>query len=249
VNGKIYEQVPSDLPERLFPFRPGLGNHRASLSRCGAAGYPVNQDTALGDFYAWYMKHKLYRVAMNNVGDPYKQSRYSLNSHEFEQEVVNYFARLYGFKEGDYWGFVTATGTDGNNHGIYFGRKYLKSKSSAEPIIYVSAEAHYSIKKLADVQNTELRLIKATDMGQMDMGDFEKQLDAARPALVVIAMGTTFKGAMDDQSAIPGRYTFTPMQPFSAGFSPCERRGCATRAPADPEIRLDRGFGPKILWV
>jgi hypothetical protein len=113
----------------------------------------------------------------------------------------------------------------------------------------VSAEAHYSIKKLADVQNTELRLIKATDMGQMDMGDFEKQLDAARPALVVIAMGTTFKGAMDDQSAIPGRYTFTPMQPFSAGFSPCERRGCATRAPADPEIRPDRGFRPKILWV
>ena len=71
-----------------------------------------------------------------------------------------------------------------------------------DPIIYVSEEAHYSIKKLADVQNTELRLIKATDMGQMDMGDFEKELDPARPALVVIAMGTTFKGAMDDQAAI-----------------------------------------------
>ncbi len=82
---------------------------------------------------------------MNNVGDPYKQSPYSLNSHQFEQEVVNYFARLYGFKEGDYWGFVTASGTDGNNHGIYFGRKYLESKSSVEPIIYVS-EGHYSIR-------------------------------------------------------------------------------------------------------
>ena len=156
----------------------------------------------MDEFYAWYMKHELYRVAMNNVGDPYKQSPYSLNSHEFEQEVVNYFARLYGFKEGDYWGFVTASGTDGNNHGIYFGRKYLESKSSVEPIIYVSEEAHYSIKKLADVQNTELRLIKATDMGQMDIADFEKRLDPARPALVVIAMGTTFKGAMDDQAAI-----------------------------------------------
>ena len=49
------------------------------------------------------------------------------------------------------------------------------------------------------MQNTELRLVKATDMGQMDIGDFEKELDPARPALVVIAMGTTFKGAMDDQ--------------------------------------------------
>ena len=107
-----------------------------------AVGYPVNQETSLGDFYAWYMKHELYRVAMNNVGDPYKHSPYSLNSHEFEQEVVHYFAKLYGFKEGDYWGFVTASGTDGNNHGIYFGRKYLESKSSVEPIIYVSEEAH-----------------------------------------------------------------------------------------------------------
>ena len=32
-----------------------------------AVGYPVNQETLLGDFYAWYMKHELYRVAMNNV--------------------------------------------------------------------------------------------------------------------------------------------------------------------------------------
>lgn len=183
--------------ERLDQFAQKLLEKKKS-----AAGYPVNQETSLDEFYASYMKHELYRVAMNNVGDPYKQSPYSLNSHEFEQEVVNYFARLYGFKEGDYWGFVTASGTDGNNHGIYFGRKYLESKSSVEPIIYVSEEAHYSIKKLTDVQHAELRLIKATEMGQMDITDFEKQLDSSRPALVVIAMGTTFKGAMDDQAAI-----------------------------------------------
>ena len=183
--------------ERLDQFAQKILEKKKS-----AVGYPVNQDTSLGDFYAWYMKHELYRVAMNNVGDPFKQSLYTLNSHEFEQEVVNYFARLYGFKEGDYWGFVTASGTDGNNHGIYFGRKYLRSKSSVKPIIYVSEEAHYSIKKLADVQNADLRLIKATQMGQMDVRDFEKQLDPERPALVVIAMGTTFKGAMDDQPAI-----------------------------------------------
>lgn len=122
--------------ERLDQFAQKLLEKKKS-----AAGYPVNQETSLDGFYAWYMKHELYRVAMNNVGDPYKQSPYSLNSHEFEQEVVNYFARLYGFKEGDYWGFVTASGTDGNNHGIYFGRKYLESKSSLEPIIYVSEEA------------------------------------------------------------------------------------------------------------
>ncbi|MBS1211939.1 MAG: aminotransferase class V-fold PLP-dependent enzyme [Proteobacteria bacterium] len=165
-----------------------------------AAGYPVNENTSLDDFYAWYMKHKLYRVAMNNVGSPCAVSPFSLNTHEFENEVIEYFAKLYGFKDGDFWGFVTASGTDGNNHGIYFGRKYLQSKSPAAPVIYVSDEAHYSIKKLADVQNTELRLVKTTDMGQMDLEDFERKLDPARPALVVIALGTTFKGAIDDQA-------------------------------------------------
>jgi histidine decarboxylase len=166
------------------------------------AGYPVNQDTALDEFYAWYVKHKLYRVSMNNVGNPRNASPYSMNTHEFENEVVDYFAKLYGFKDGDYWGFVTFSGTDGNNHGIYFGRKYLQSQSPLAPVIYVSEEAHYSIKKLADVQNSELRLIKAKDMGQMDLKDFERQLDPSRPALVVVAMGTTFKGAIDDLAAI-----------------------------------------------
>lgn len=166
------------------------------------AGYPVNQETDLDEFYAWYTRLGLYRVAMNNVGDPQKKSLYTLNTHEFEREVVDIFADLYGFQAGSYWGFVTASGTDGNNHGIYFGRKALLSKSQQAPILYVSTEAHYSIKKLADVQNLELRLIKALDMGQMDIRDFQKQLDPVRPALIVIAMGTTFKGAIDDQTAI-----------------------------------------------
>lgn len=175
---------------------------RVSEKSQRAVGYPVNQETDLADFYAWYNRHRLYEVVMNNVGNPRKASPYSLNTHEFENEVVDYFADLYGFRPGDYWGFVTASGTDGNNHGIYFGRKALQSKSSLPPVAYVSEEAHYSIKKLADVQNLELRQIKATDMGQMDLADFERQLDPARPALVVIALGTTFKGAIDDQSGI-----------------------------------------------
>ena len=141
------------------------------------AGYPVNQETQLDGFYAWYAQHRLYRGVMNNVGNPRKTSSYSLNTHEFENEVVDYFADLYGFRPGAYWGFVTASGTDGNSHGLYFGRKSLQSKSDRPPILYVSADAHYSIKKLADVQNFELRLIQSDVMGQMRMDDFERQLD------------------------------------------------------------------------
>ncbi|HAJ26267.1 MAG TPA: pyridoxal-dependent decarboxylase, partial [Syntrophus sp. (in: bacteria)] len=69
-------------------------------------------------------------------------------------------------------------------------------------VVYVSADAHYSVKKLADLQNLELRLIPTDKMGRMKITGFAKALDPQKPALVVIAMGTTFKGAIDDQAAV-----------------------------------------------
>lgn len=170
-----------------------------------AMGYPINQNTSLDEFYKWYVEKKLYCVSMNNVGDPCRRERdsnYSMNTHEFEREVVNYFARLYGFKK-NYWGFVTTSGTDGNNHGIYAGRKYLQLKSPESiPIIYYSKEVHHSVKNLADVQNMKRCQIQAEPMGKMDIDDFRQQLDPSHPALIVIAMGTTFTGAIDDLAAI-----------------------------------------------
>ncbi len=97
---------------------------------------------------------------------------------------------------------MTFSGTDGNQQGLYFGFKYLIGKTNQKPIVYVSEEAHYSIKKLADVHNLELRLIRADAMGHMIPSELERMIDASRPALIVIAAGTTFKGAMDDQEAI-----------------------------------------------
>lgn len=167
-----------------------------------AVGYPINQNIELKEFYRWYVESGLHAVAMNNVGNPRKPSPISLNTHEFENEVIDFFAPLYGFDPSEAWGIVTFSGTDGNNHGIYFGVKYLLAKTKKRPVIYVSEEAHYSIKKLADLQNLELKLIRADVMGRMMMSEFEKVLNPERPALVVIAMGTTFKGAIDDQAAI-----------------------------------------------
>jgi histidine decarboxylase len=97
---------------------------------------------------------------------------------------------------------VTHSGTDGNMHAMYFGVKYLQAKTKQLPIVYVSQEAHYSIKKLTDLQNLELRIIPTLPMGQMDVAALEKAIYPARPALVVAAIGTTFKGAVDDQQAI-----------------------------------------------
>lgn len=171
-------------------------------ARPTSIGYPVNQNVELREFYDWYAKSGLADVSMNNVGNPRKPSLMDLNTHQFENEVIDFFAPLYGFNPKDTWGIVTFSGTDGNNHGIYFGVKYLASKSKLKPILYVSDQAHYSIKKLGDLQNLEMRLIPANIDGQMDVKAFERALDPRRPALVVIAMGTTFKGGIDDQEAI-----------------------------------------------
>lgn len=167
-----------------------------------AVGYPCNQNVRLADFYHWYAVSGLADLAMNNVGDPHRPSLYTLNTHEFENEVIDFFAPHYGFVPEETWGIVTSGGTDGNNHGIYFGVHVLSAQSRLPPLVYVSEDAHYSIKRLADLQQLEMRQIPANVTGEMEVDAFQQALDPTRPALVVIAVGTTFKGGIDDQDAI-----------------------------------------------
>ena len=167
-------------------------------------GYPVNQESALQDFYEWYVSTGMDRVNLNNAGDPMTDKPSSMSTQAFEKEVIEFFAPLYGFAKDDVWGLVTHSGTDGNNHGIYFGAKYLYNKTGKMPIVYVSDEAHYSNLRLCDLQNLEVKLIKSDDMGRMIPEELEKALDPSRPILMVYAMGSTFKGAIDDMEALNG---------------------------------------------
>lgn len=166
-----------------------------------ALGYPGNYDGKLDGFYKWYTANNLENVLINNAGNPFDKSG-ALSSAHFEREVIEFFAPLYGFDVNDLWGMVTMSGTDGNNHGIYFGVNYLKNKTGQMPVVYVSDEAHYSNYRLCDVQNLDVRLVKSNDMGQMMPEELEKSLDLTRPALIIYAMGSTFKGAIDDQKAL-----------------------------------------------
>ncbi|NTU57774.1 MAG: aminotransferase class V-fold PLP-dependent enzyme [Chlorobiaceae bacterium] len=167
-----------------------------------AVGFPCNQNVKLADFYHWYAVSGLADVAMNNVGDPRKTSLYALNTHEFENQVIDFFSPLYGFSPGTAWGIVTNGGTDGNNHGIYFGVNALSSYGDTKPILYVSEEAHYSIKRLGELQGLDMRQIPTNVRGEIEVAALEQALDTSRTALIVIAVGTTFKGGIDDQDAI-----------------------------------------------
>ncbi len=172
-------------------------------------GYPFDQDVNLSGYYQWLHDTGLCDLTLINVGDPYKKSWDMLETDEFERRSIDFLARSFGFPEDDHWGVCTNGGTDGNMHGIYYGRKFLEDAArnlqlgeNSRPILYVSCEAHYSVRKLGDILQIETRLINAHPMGQMDVEDFRRKLDPARPALVAIAIGGTFKGAIDDQEAI-----------------------------------------------
>ena len=164
-------------------------------------GYPFDQETSLKEYYRWLADTGLCDLTLINVGDPYKTQWDMLHTDEFERACIDFVADSFNFGE-DRWGVISNGGSDGNMHGLYFGRKTLEAKSSVPPVLYVSDEAHYSVKKLGDILNMETRTIRARENGSMDVSDLEKKLSPDRPALVAIAIGGTFKGAIDDQRAI-----------------------------------------------
>ena len=165
------------------------------------AGYPFDQETNLTGFYEWLLETGLCNTTLISVGSPYKEAWDMLHVDEFEREVIDFIAGTFGFRD-NHWGVVTNGGTDGNLHGLYFGRKTLEAQSDKPPILYVSAEAHYSVQKLGDILRIETRIIGVHPSGRMDTEDLRRQLDPERPALVAIAVGGTFKGAIDDQREI-----------------------------------------------
>lgn len=165
-------------------------------------GYPFNEVSPLRDFYEWYYAAGINLMNLNNAGDPFTDTPWEVSSQVFEREVIEFFAPLYDFDDDNRWGLITHSGSDGNNHGIYFGANYLKHKTGQAPILYVSDEAHYSNMRLAHLQSLETRLVKSDTMGRMIPEELERALDTSRPALVVYACGSTFKGAIDDMPAL-----------------------------------------------
>ena len=165
-------------------------------------GYPACLFPNMSGFGEWYTKTGLCDIGLNNAGDPYDAEQYVLSSTEFEQVVIQTVAPWYGIPQGREWGFVTNSGTDGNMHGIYYGAKKLQKETGMLPIVYVSKEAHYSSFRLCDVQNLEVRLIDFDKQGRMDLDCLRRSIDPKRPALMIIAIGSTFMGAIDDQAGI-----------------------------------------------
>lgn len=134
-------------------------------------------------------------LTANNLGDPFVDGCYRVDSREMEREVVRFFAELFNADAGDFWGYVTNGGTEGNIYGLYLARQlYPKG------IVYSTRETHYSVGKAIHLLGLESVEVDATSQGEMDYFSLVEKTAGYRqcPAIVVANIGTTMKEARDD---------------------------------------------------
>lgn len=141
---------------------------------------------------------RFLRYPFNNVGDPYVTSNYQLNTHEFEREVVETFARLTHAPDDSNWGYVTGGGTEGNMYGIFLGREL-----HPDGVVYYSEDTHYSVNKILRCLHVRNIMIKSDPDGRIDLEDLRETIRIHRdvPPIIFANVGTTVKGAVDD---LPG---------------------------------------------
>ncbi|WP_392534298.1 histidine decarboxylase [Nostoc sp. C117] len=153
------------------------------------AGYPYNLSC---DYSAIA---KLFGFLLNNAGDPYVEPDFGLHSRKFEQEVLSFFAELYKIPENEFWGYVTAGGTEGNLYGIYLGREIYP-----DGILYSSEDSHYSISKAARLFRIKHSVVDSQINGEINYDHFEQLISKNHhsPAIINLNIGTTVKGAIDN---------------------------------------------------
>jgi len=113
-------------------------------------GYQANQHAEYSAQLSWMLDRHV-----NNIGDPFTDGNFTVNSKQFERDVLDYFARLwhatapYSPDDGDsYWGYVLSMGsTEANLYGMWNARDYLKGRAllldPTDPsrLLWVSATA------------------------------------------------------------------------------------------------------------
>lgn len=156
-------------------------------------GYPYN---------LMYNHEELYefmKYSINNLGDPFVTSNYGVHSRQFECAVIDFMADLWKIPKGEYWGYVTTCGTEGNLHGILLARE-----CHPDGILYSSSESHYSVFKAARYYRMDSKAIPTLPMGEIDYDILANEIDKNRdrPVIINVNIGTTVKGAVDNLDRI-----------------------------------------------
>ncbi|WP_316820205.1 histidine decarboxylase [Pedobacter gandavensis] len=156
-------------------------------------GYPIAQDFDYSELYP------LLKLPLNNVGDPWVESTYDLNSRSLELEVLEFFAELFNAPKHNWWGYVTNGGSEGNLYGLYVARELYPNG-----IVYYSEATHYSVQKNIQLLNLRSIVIRTQKNGEMDYEDLDAmvQMHRDQPVIILANIGTTMMEAKDDLQQI-----------------------------------------------
>ncbi|KAK4253123.1 hypothetical protein QN277_010939 [Acacia crassicarpa] len=183
-----FSELSMDSEEHLVQI---IKSYAQSLShnKMSFLGYPTNLE------FDYEALAPLLHFHINNAGDPFMGSSYTLNSSAFEVCVLDWFASLWEIPKNQYWGYVTTGGTEGNLHGILVGREQL-----TDGVLYASEESHYSVFKIARICRIQCVKVATLKSGEIDCCDLKASLRANKdkPAIINLNIGTTMKGAIDD---------------------------------------------------
>ncbi len=162
---------------------------RMSASNAISMGYPSAKDFEYQDLY------KFLQFPVNNVGDPFADATYRVETREFEREVVAFFAELFRAPRDDWWGYVTNGGTEGNLYGLYLARELLPNG-----MVYYSEQTHYSVAKNLHFLGMRHITIRSQPSGEIDYEDLRETLKIHRdvPPIIFANIGTTMTEARDD---------------------------------------------------
>lgn len=156
-------------------------------------GYPVALD------FNYEEISYFYNYMINNIGDPYEANTNVSETHDLEQELIQFFAKLLRADEDNYWGYITNGGSESNLYGLYISRElYPKA------MVYYSESTHYSVNKNIHLLNIPSIVIRSQENGEMDYDDLYNtlQFNRHRPAIVLTTFGTTMTEAKDDISEV-----------------------------------------------
>jgi histidine decarboxylase len=182
-------------------------------------GYPIAVDFNYDELLP------LLRYSLNNIGDPTVESTYDLNSRSLEMEVLAFFADLFRAKPGEWWGYVTNGGSEGNLYGLYLARElYPKA------MVYYSEATHYSVQKNISLLNMPSIVIRAQASGEIDYEDLNNTIKLNRhlPVIIMANIGTTMTEAKDDVSKIKA---ILKENAISASYIHCDAALAGSYAP------------------
>ncbi|QHO36509.1 serine decarboxylase [Arachis hypogaea] len=182
INGDSHTQA--HLGQVITHYLASLQPHKQRF-----LGYPTNEE------FNYEALAPLLHLHLNNAGDPFHGSSFTLNSTSFEVSVLDWFANLWDIQKSEYWGYVTTGGTEGNLHGLLLGREQFP-----DGILYASQDSHYSVFKIARMYRMQCIKVATLISGQIDCHHLKALLLANKhkPAIINLNIGTTMKGAVDD---------------------------------------------------